>query len=275
MYKEILYTIEYLQNIMSFYLSKILWLILNPFNIFILINFLIIILYVLSFRRLSITIFVINLLFLIIISILPIGNYLIYQIEKEYHSNTEIPENIDGILILGGATDALMFKEYGQISLNGSAERLVESVDIIRKHQNAKVIFSGGSGVLNRPDLGHSDVAKFFYKKMGLNTNRIIFENNSRNTFENILFSKKIITPKKNEKWLLITSASHMKRAQLVAEKNNWNLIPYAVDFKNLKNFKFTFNLNLLSNINYFQQGSHEWLGLVSYYLMGRTSKIF
>ena len=275
MYKEILYTIEYLQNIMSFYLSKILWLILNPFNIFILINFLIIILYVLSFRRLSITIFVINFLFLIIISILPIGNYLIYQIEKEYHSNTEIPENIDGILILGGATDALMFKEYGQISLNGSAERLVESVDIIRKHQNAKVIFSGGSGVLNRPDLGHSDVAKFFYKKMGLDTNRLIFENSSRNTYENILFSKKIIIPKKNEKWLLITSASHMKRAQLVAEKNNWNFIPYAVDFKNLKNFKFIFNLNLLSNINSFQQGSHEWLGLVSYYLMGRTSKIF
>ena len=275
MYKEILYTIEYLKNIMSFYLSKILWLILNPFNIFILINFLIIILYVLSFRRLSITIFVINFLFLIIISILPIGNYLIYQIEKEYHSNTEIPENIDGIIILGGATDALMFKEYGQISLNGSAERLVESVDIIRKHQNAKVIFSGGSGILNRPDLGHSDVAKFFYKKMGLDTNRLIFENSSRNTYENILFSKKIIIPKKNEKWLLITSASHMKRAQLVAEKNNWNFIPYAVDFKNLKNFKFIFNLNLLSNINSFQQGSHEWLGLISYYLMGRTSKIF
>ena len=275
MYKEILYTIEYLQNIMSFYLSKILWLILNPFNIFIIINFLIIILYVLSFRRLSKTIFVINFLFLIIISILPIGNYLIYQIEKEYHSNTEIPENIDGILILGGATNVLMFREYGQISLNESAERLVESVDIIRKHQNAKVIFSGGSGVLNRPDLGHSDVAKFFYKKMGLDINRLIFENSSRNTYENILFSKKIIIPKKNEKWLLITSASHMKRAQLVAEKNNWNLIPYAVDFKNLKNFKFTFNLNLLSNINYFQQGSHEWLGLISYYLMGRTSKIF
>ena len=81
---------------------------------------------------------------------------------------------------------------------------------------------------------------------MGLDTNRLIFENSSRNTYENILFSKKIIIPKKNEKWLLITSASHMKRAQLVAEKNNWNFIPYAVDFKNLKNFKFIFNLNLL-----------------------------
>ena len=275
MYKEILYTIEYLQNKMSFYLSKILWLILNPFNIFIIINFFIIILYFLSFRKFSKIIFVINFIFFIIISILPIGDYLIYQIEKEYHSNTKIPDKIDGILVLGGATDALMFKEYGQISLNGSAERLVESVDIIKEHQNAKVIFSGGSGTLNRPDLAHSQVAKFFYRKMGLKTNRIIFENNSRNTYENILFSKKIAIPNKNENWLLITSASHMKRAQLVAEKNNWHFIPYAVDFKILKSFKFTLKLNLLLNVNSFQQGSHEWLGLVSYYLMGRTSKIF
>ena len=30
-----------------------------------------------------------------------------------------------------------------------------------------------------------------------------------------------------------------MKRALLIADKNNWKLIPYAVDFKNIKNFKF------------------------------------
>ena len=47
------------------------------------------------------------------------------------------------------------------------------------------------------------------------------------------------------------------------------------VDFKNIKEFKLIPNLNLLSNLNSFQQGSHEWLGLVSYYLMGRTDKVF
>ena len=30
-----------------------------------------------------------------------------------------------------------------------------------------------------------------------------------------------------------------------------------------------------LSNLISFQQGSHEWLCLVSYYLMGRTDKVF
>ena len=258
---------------MSFYLSKILWLIVNPFNIFILITLFTMFLYFINSRRLSLIIYLINFIFIALISFLPIGSYLTYIIEKEFHTNTKIPERVDGILILGGATNPLLFKEFDQISLNGSAERLVESVMIIRKFEKAKVIFSGGSGIINRSDLGHSQVAKLFYKKMGVDINKIFFEDKSRNTHENIIYSKKIAKPKKNENWLLITSAFHMKRALLIAEKNNWKFIPYAVDFKNIKEFKLTPNLNLLSNLNSFQSGLHEWLGLVSYYIMGRTEK--
>ena len=78
-----------------------------------------------------------------------------------------------------------------------------------------------------------------------------------------------------NEKWILITSASHMKRALLIAENQNWNITPYAVDFKTIKKFNTKLNFQLLSNLNLFNEASHEWLGLISYYLMGRTSKIF
>ena len=258
---------------MSFYLSKILWLIVNPFNIFIFINLFTMFLYFINFKRLSLIIYLINFIFIALISFLPIGSYLTYIIEKEFHTNTKFPEQVDGILILGGASNPLLFKEFDQISLNGSAERLVESVMIIRKFEKAKVIFSGGSGIVNRSDLGHSQVAKLFYKKIGADISKIFFEDKSRNTHENIIYSKKIAKPKKNENWLLITSAFHMKRALLIAEKNNWKLIPYAVDFKNVKEFKLIPNLNLLSNLNSFQSGLHEWLGLVSYYLMGRTEK--
>ena len=260
---------------MSFYLSKILWLIVNPFNIFIFITLFTMFLYFINIRRLSLIIYLINFIFIALISFLPIGSYLTYIIEKEFHTNTKFPDQVDGILILGGATNPLLFKEFDQISLNGSAERLVESVMIIRKFEKAKVIFSGGSGIVNRSDLGHSQVAKLFYKKMGVDINKIFFEDKSRNTHENIIYSKKIAKPKKNENWLLITSAFHMKRALLIAEKNNWKLIPYAVDFKNIKNFKLTPNFNLLENLNSFHLGIHEWLGLVSYYLMGRTDKVF
>ena len=252
---------------MSFYLSKILWLILNPFNIFIFVNIIIIFLYFITLKRVGIFIFIINFIFLLSITIFPIGNLLIHKIEKEYHLRNIAPNNLDGVLILGGATSYFLYKEFNQVSVNGSAERLIESVKIIKEFKNSIIIFSGG--------LGHAESAKFFYKKMGINTDRIIFEKKSRNTYENIIFSKDIANPKNNEKWLLITSASHMKRAIQIGLKNDWDFIPYAVDFKTRKKFKFKPSFNFLLNLNSFHHASHEWLGLISYYFMGRTSKIF
>ena len=110
---------------------------------------------------------------------------------------------------------------------------------------------------------------------MGIDNEKIIFEKKSKNTFENIIFSKQIGKPKKYENWLLITSASHMKRALLVGETHDWYFTPYAVDFLNAKDFEFRPNFKLSSNLNSFQKASHEWLGLIVYYLLGRTDKVF
>ncbi len=260
---------------MSFYLSKILWFFINPFNLLILL-FILIITLLFFFKKNKIIYFflILNIFSFIIFAIFPFGNYLIFKLEKNYHSQFDFPNKIDGILILGGATNPYLSKEYNQINLNGSAERLVESVKLIKKYKNAKIIFSGGSGSINEPQLDHAKVAKKFFSQMGIDSNLIIFENKSRNTYENILFSKKIVAPKKNEKWIVVTSAFHMNRAIFIAEKYNWELTPYAVDFTQSKKLFLRPNLNLLGNINTLQHGSHEWIGLIAYYLMGRTSRI-
>ena len=52
------------------------------------------------------------------------------------------------------------------ISLNGSSERLVESIVLMKKFPNAKVIFAGGSGSIKDTKLTHSDSAKIFYKNL-------------------------------------------------------------------------------------------------------------
>lgn len=260
---------------MSFYLSKIIWLIFNPFNIFIFLTIISLIFYFLYLKKLSIIIFLTNFTCLLTISIFPIGNYLIYKLEKEYHSKIQPPQNLHGILILGGATNPLLFKDHEEISFNDAAERLIEAFHLIKKYKNIKVIMTGGSGLINETEIGHADVAKIFFNKMDLDTSKIIFENKSRNTNENIILSKKIAKPNNDEKWLIITSAFHMKRAILIGQKNNWEFIPYAVDFKSRSKFNFKPSIYLWSNLSSFQLASHEWIGLVSYFLMQRTDKIF
>ena len=260
---------------MNFYLSKILWLLINPFNILIFLFLIIILFFYLKKNKFAYFLFIIFLAYLISFGILPTGKLLLHSLEKNYHTNFLFPEKVDGILILSGSTNPFLTNQFNQISLNGSAERLTESIKLIKKYSNAKIIFSGGSGSIKYPELKHAKVANDFFIQMGLSTNNIIFEDRSRNTHENIIFSRKIVNPKINEKWIIVTSAFHMNRSIFIGEKNNWKFIPYAVDFKTMKKFRFVPNLYLLSNINSFQQGSHEWLGLISYYLMNRTDKIF
>jgi uncharacterized SAM-binding protein YcdF (DUF218 family) len=197
-----------------------------------------------------------------------------FLLEKNYHNKINLPENVDGILILSGATDPVLTEEYDQVSLNGSVERLTESILLIKKYPSAKVFFAGGLGSINRSDLSHSSVAKIFYKNLDVDIQRIYFEDKSRNTYENILFAKKKFNPNKNDKWILITSAFHLKRAINIGDKLNWNFIPYAADFRLPKKFSWKPNFNIVGNFYNFQQSSHEWLGLVSYYFMGRSSKI-
>ena len=195
--------------------------------------------------------------------------------EKEFHSSNFYPEKIDGIVILAGATNPYLTKEHKQLNFNDSIERLTESIFLINKYPNAKVIFAGGTGSISFSELDHATVAKKFFENMGINSDKIIFERKSRNTYENLLFAKEIAKPNLNEKWLLITSAFHLRRSLAIAEKLEWNFIPYATDFNKPKNFTLDFSFDLFSNIFQLQKASHEWIGIISYYLMGRSSRVF
>ena len=77
-----------------------------------------------------------------------------------------------------------------------------------------------------------------------------------------------------NKNIILVTSAFHMNRSIFIGEKNNWKFIPYAVDFSQPIKFQFIPSINILSNFSTVQHALHEWVGLIAYYLMGRTNRI-
>ena len=87
-------------------------------------------------------------------------------------------------------------------------------------------------------------------------------------------FSKKLAKPSFNENWLVVSSASHLRRVMNVSSKAKWNLIPYATDFNHPKKYKFKLSFNFLSNIYQFEKASHEWIGLFYYLLSGKADKI-
>ena len=58
-----------------------------------------------------------------------------------------------------------------------------------------------------------ADVARAALNVMGLNVERVVFERESRNTFENARNLKSMVAPQANEKWLVVMSALNMPRA--------------------------------------------------------------
>jgi uncharacterized SAM-binding protein YcdF (DUF218 family) len=103
-------------------------------------------------------------------------------------------EQIGGILILGGAIEGgPIARDRGEVSIYSSAERVTKALQLLRQHPELPFIFSGHSGRLLPQGPSEADASKQLLQEQGLGNHPGYYENQSRNTFENMLYSKKII----------------------------------------------------------------------------------
>ena len=233
---------------MYYYSSKILAPFLNLTN---LLFFILIIFILINFKKIfkhkKIIGFVLFLL--IIISFFPVGKWGLKYLERDYFVQEKI-SNIDNIIVLSGSEDLISTNITKKLNLSESSERLIASVELADKYPSSIIYHLGGNAYLKKIDINENEVAKLFYKNIGFDLNRVKFIGNSRNTIENLNSIKNDSIFKKSN--LIVTSAFHMKRVTLIAEKFNISFTPYAVDFR---------SLNYSSFLNYYQMFniSNNW----------------
>ncbi len=207
---------------------------------------------------------------LVLCGFFPIGhNLLVYQ-EKKYPVLTDLPARVDGVIVLGAAIDFMKSLAWGQGQLNEHASRVSEMIFLMRHYPNAKIVFSGGNGKYEESLSSESIELNKLLKHMGFDTSRIIYEGESRNTFENMDFSKHKAHPKKGEVWLLVTSAFHMKRSEDIFRSNGWDVIPYPAGYLTEGNYKLIPNFEVLSNMYKLQIAVKEMIGIMAYTLTGK-----
>ena len=150
---------------------------------------------------------------------------------------------------------------------------MTEFVRLAKRYPEARLVFSGGSGLLRTTPGAPSeaDVARLFFQQQGLDLGRAIFEDRSRNTFENVAFSKSIVKPFPGQVWLLVSSAQDMPRTVGIFRKLNWPVVPVPVAYKSDSRHSFL----LGDNLQDLDRASHEWLGLLVYRLTGKTNALF
>ncbi|WP_297639357.1 YdcF family protein [uncultured Clostridium sp.] len=158
---------------------------------------------------------VVGWIFSILVSITILG-YLIFEGIYIYHMATyKDLYNVGDYryeIILGGGLNG---DKPGSIL----EKRLNLGIDYLNLYKNTKVIVSGGQG----PDeiVPEAVAMKNYLIEHGIKENRIIEENKSRTTVQNIAFSKKILKNMgaENEKVVIVTDDFHLYRAQLIADE--------------------------------------------------------
>lgn len=262
-------------NSFFFWISKIAWNAFSPDSLVLLLSvFSLIFLWMKAYKKAK-KLMTILVFFIITITVFPVGDWLSYPLEKRFPSPIDLPESVDGIIVLGGAENIYTSYLWHQVELNGSAERFFAFIELAKKYPHARHVYTGGTGSMLFQAHKGALVAKKLFQEQGLDISRIIFESQSRNTYENAVFTRKLIDPKPGEKWILITSAAHMPRSFGIFSKLGWQVIPYCVDHESLPNNLFIMTWDFSVNLSRLNSALKEWTGLTAYYLTGKTTRFF
>lgn len=260
---------------MFFYLSKVFWFFIQPLNLTIFLLLAGLVAAMIGRRRLAVTGSVLAFLILGLSAWTSLGAMMLNPLEERF-ARPPLPEKVDGIVVLGGGFEGAINLVRGGYELNSGGDRMVETAILARRFPTAKVVVSGGTGELFLEGEGDAATAPRLLTALGVTADRLILENKSRNTYENAVFTKELVTPKPGESWLLVTSAFHMPRAKALFDKAGFATIPWPVDYRTTGREGIgLFRDNPADSLQVTTMATREWIGLFAYWISGRIDQPF
>lgn len=206
----------------------------------------------------------------------PVGHLLAVPLEARFPAPPGDMPAPDGIIVLGGSVDENLSGLKGRVTIAEAAERLTAPVMLKRLYPNARLVFTGGTANLRGSAYTEAGTVKKFWQEIGLDKGDVLYEDKSRNTFENAVFTRDLVEPKPGERWLLVTSAMHMPRSVSIFRQANFPVIAYPVDYRTTgEMWPWGLPRHAARAMVVAEFAAHEWAGLVAYRLTGKTDALF
>ena len=171
-------------------------------------------------------------------------------------------ETYDIGIVLGGIAD------YDKITkahnFNKHADRIMDAQQLYHQGKIKKILISGGNGVLFNDGYIEANAMRDYLLLNQIPSEDILIENTSRNTKENAFNSAEILRKEYPKgKFLLITSANHMKRAQFCFEKAGIITTAFPTDCTtSYTNFGVEYMfLPRVNALEVWENLIHEWIG--------------
>lgn len=256
-----------------FYVSKLVWLALQPSSLIVLLLLAGLALSAWR-RRWGFRLIALAAAAYIIAGFSPLGHWLMIPLEDRFE-RPDLSAPVDGIIVLGGSIDTVVSKGRGVTALNEAAERLSEGAALARRFAAARLVFTGGAADILYDGMTEAGAAKALFVRLGVAPRRVLLEARARNTAENAAFTRDLVRPEPGGRWLLVTSAFHMPRAVGAFRAVGFAVIPWPVDYRT-RGEPDAWRLfpRASEGLRRVDLAAKEWAGLLAYYVTGRTSAL-
>jgi uncharacterized SAM-binding protein YcdF (DUF218 family) len=213
------------------------------------------------------------LLLLAVPTVFDLDGRLAWELERLAPERAELPERVEGILVLGGAVEWRTSRERDQLNLDQAGERLLAAAALARRYPDARLAFTG----LFREDVPNdfratpTDASLIFGEEY--RGRPIEFIGEARSTYEDALLALERLSPQAGQTWLLVTSAMHMPRALAVFRTLGWRQQPYPVDYRTSGEPGWlNRNPSPAENLAALDEAVREWGAVLVYARSGRIS---
>jgi uncharacterized SAM-binding protein YcdF (DUF218 family) len=261
---------------MFFVLSKTLGVFLVPSNLIMALGALGLGLFFSKRRRLGGRLLACCVAALLIFGFSPVGALMLLPLETRFSPWDPEAGDPAGIIVLGGGVDPELTTARGTPAIGSAGARIVVAAELAYRYPKARLVYLGGNPSLLSANFSEADVAAGILRNLGVREDRVQLERTSRNTDENVRSLVKLVNPRPCERWLLVTSASHIPRSIGLFRKAGFNVEPYPVDWGTRGwSDSYEFQTGLIGGLVLTDRAAHEWLGLIAYRLTGKTDELF
>jgi uncharacterized SAM-binding protein YcdF (DUF218 family) len=260
---------------MFFYLAKVVWFLMQPSSLIAATLTMGAILVGTAWQRLGRRLLIGGLAALFVCGLSPLSDALIAPLENRFaRPDLASGDPIAGIVVLGGAEDSRANPPRELAGLNEAAERMTEAVALARRFPEARLVFTGGSASVLAPGLPEATSMGRLLEALGVARERITLESRSRDTYENAVFTKRLVNPRAGERWLLVTTAWHMPRAMGCFRQAGFAVEPWPVDYRTSGRIEAWPNSGIPEGLRQMDFITREYAGLAMYYSRGRTGAL-
>jgi uncharacterized SAM-binding protein YcdF (DUF218 family) len=205
------------------------------------------------------------------ISIAPFTDRLMEHLE----SGISIPDHPAGdvIIVLGAGINRLVPDVSGTGAPSETTAYRLYAASMLYRKLKLPILFSGAGNSYDAQPV--MSIVFRALKNMGVPENKIMVEEQSRDTKESALKVAKICTEKGFKSPILVSSAYHIKRSVYCFNKEGLHVIPFPARFETWEGKTYTLLSYLPGSYNRFSRAMKEIIGLKVYqmtYWFQRTS---